>query len=313
AEGARAAAGTSGRRWVLAALAAAAAVVVAVIVIWRLSPPAGDGAAQGGLRLSSRALHGFRAGADRKGVGEGKLVYLGGRRMIRNKSADAELSLSRLARVRRAGADVALLAGTVVASVKRRVAAAVHFRVSGGQIEVVGTRFTVWQGEGEGSVTLHEGRVRFRAGDGRTRALAAGQTLRWPLPGAASSTASSARAAKRASSSPRSQPTTTKRIASKQAPARARARKQLESLLRRIERMRSQGRYRDAAALLGRELPRVRDHRSRERLSYELGVLLETVAASSARACAHWRRHGTRYPRGRYQREGSARLSRCAR
>lgn len=53
-------------------------------------------------------------------------------------------------------------------------------RVSHGMIAVIGTRFTIEQLEHGGRVLLHEGRIRFDAGD-RSVVLEPGSSLTWPL------------------------------------------------------------------------------------------------------------------------------------
>src|SRR6185295_4192389 len=89
------------------------------------------------------------------------------------------------ARLKREGAAVRIVSGRIVVSVNRRApgARAAEVVVSGGTIQVLGTRFTVTQGNGSGQVTLHEGRIRFLPADQGEAPmnLAPGESLNWPV------------------------------------------------------------------------------------------------------------------------------------
>lgn len=73
------------------------------------------------------------------------------------------------------------------------------------------------------------------------------------------------------------------------------------AIIEEVTRLRAQGRYADAAAVLRRaEAERRWDRRTAQVLSYELGEIIERHLDDDARACAHWARHAERFPGGRY-------------
>ena len=83
--------------------------------------------------------------------------------------------------VRREARGTRLLEGKASFDVTKRTEGVVRVLVSGGSIEVHGTRFTVFDdGRGAGSVELHEGVIEFIDEGGATQRLAPGDVLRWP-------------------------------------------------------------------------------------------------------------------------------------
>ena len=86
------------------------------------------------------------------------------------------------ARVARIDGGIHVVRGRVDIDVTHRPggAAPALVRVSHGTIAVLGTRFTIEQTEHGGHVVLHEGQIRFDAGD-RSVVLAPGSSLTWPL------------------------------------------------------------------------------------------------------------------------------------
>lgn len=73
------------------------------------------------------------------------------------------------------------------------------------------------------------------------------------------------------------------------------------AIIEEVSRLRAQGRFADAAAVLRRaEAERRWDRRTAQVLSYELGEIIERHLDDEARACAHWARHAERFPGGRY-------------
>lgn len=157
--------------------------------------------------------------------------------------------------------------------------------VSHGQIEVLGTSFTVRQRQGAGGqVELHEGSIRFVGHQGWTSPpLRVGHTLRWPQ------------------QQPRQQPAP--RVAPKKPRPRRLSTVEAEQVLQVIFRLRSQQRYREAVQRLQRDLPRVAQRSVRETFSYEIGAILTHHLGDSAKACRHWAKHLRRYGAARYGQE----------
>jgi transmembrane sensor len=207
----------------------------------------------------------------------------------------ANLRVERATRVRRRpGSAIELVGGAATVIVWRRPEGAppVRLLVSHGAIEVLGTEFELRQEESGGWVRLGEGKIRFRAVDGREVLLAPGDRLAWPLPPPERG-ARDAGPAPAADASPRApQP---RRDAGRPLTA-----SQAESLLDEVERLRSQGRYAEVARRLRDALPRVGDAATRERFSFELGTVLGQQLRATSEACAHWRRHLRRFGASRY-------------
>jgi len=246
-----------------------------------------------------RALEGFEVVAG-KAEPDRRRVRCVGRCTLRAPGLGARLELGEAATVRRHTDDrIELLAGRATVAVRKRPrgAAPLRVQVSHGVIEVLGTRFTIWQEERGGRVELHRGSIRFRAPDGRTRLLAPGQSLSWPL-----APEQPAPPAPATPEPPPSADTTRPGATLRPAPPRLTP-EAAESLLDEVERLRSQGRYREAAGRLRESLHRVAERPTRERLSYELGTILTHHLRDSAAACRHWRRHLRRFGTARYGRE----------
>src|SRR5688500_12962312 len=94
--------------------------------------------------------------------------------------------------VQREAEGLRLVAGRIVVAVHKRARGLAPARVlvSGGAIEIMGTRFTVVQEGDGGQVTLHEGSIRFVGADGAITMMVPGQTVRWPSAPAPGETAS---------------------------------------------------------------------------------------------------------------------------
>jgi transmembrane sensor len=163
-----------------------------------------------------------------------------------------------------------------------------------GTIEITGTRFSVIQGASGGSVHLDEGAIRFHSPDGRTVALAPGESLTWPLPPLDDP----------ALPSPLSPP---RSAAAAIAPAAPGASSPAEDsrIVERIAALRAEGRYRKLVEELGLALEREQRPLTRERLSFELGSVLTYHLEGGARACAHWAAHERAFPGGHYAQEVS--------
>lgn len=204
----------------------------------------------------------------------------------------ANLRVERATRVRRRpGAAIELVGGAATVIVWRRPEGApVRLLVSHGAIEVLGTEFELRQEQGRGWVRLSEGKIRFRAVDGREVLLAPGDRLAWPLPPPPRARRDAGPTPAADASRPRPRYDAGRPLTTSQA----------ESLLDEVERLRSQGRYGEVARRLRDALPRVSDAAMRERFSFELGTVLTQQLRATSEACAHWRRHLRRFGATRY-------------
>jgi transmembrane sensor len=203
-------------------------------------------------------------------------------------------------KLRREDGAVRVIAGTVELEVNKRMgpAALARVLVSHGAIEVLGTRFTVVQAEGHGSVVLHSGEIRFRDLAGEFRAVALGERFLWPA--APKAAAPVAEESAPAAPQPLPKKTVKRPVAVKVEPIEYR---DPEDLLGQVDVLRSRGLFAEAARYLTHGLKADLRPATRERFSYELGSILTYQLEDRARACAHWKEHLARYPAGRYQTE----------
>lgn len=190
--------------------------------------------------------------------------------------------------------------------------APVRVLVSAGAIEVLGTRFTVLEGDEGGHVDLIEGRIRFVGRDGRVAAIEPGRRLAWkpegPVVAALDVDPQPAPLVKDPAPEP-AQPDDTPR---RRAPA-ARYDDGAETPvakvpLDRIARLRAAGRYAEAVAVIDAVEADRLDPRTAEALSYERGTILQDHLERTADACAHWRAHSRRFGAGRYRESVAARI-----
>lgn len=192
-------------------------------------------------------------------------------------------------RLSSAGGDLRVLSGDLRFDVEPRDRAApLAVAVSGGLIEVVGTRFLVHEEGTRGHVELYEGRLRFVGVDGSERLIAPGERYEWG-PGAESPAQPSDPPPSRA---PRPK-------AGRSGPPRGGA--QAQEISRRITAHRQRGAHADAASELAQALraegwPRA----TAEVWSYELGTLYADELRDRAAACAHWTAHERRFGEGVY-------------
>lgn len=101
---------------------------------------------------------------------------------LRFVERDVQIRTEQGSSIRRVHEDIQWKRGKAEFKVAHQTDARRPFRVfvSGGYIEVLGTRFTVWQGQHKGRVVLHEGTIRFVYTQGPTRLLRRQGTLHWP-------------------------------------------------------------------------------------------------------------------------------------
>jgi len=186
---------------------------------------------------------------------------------------------------------------------RRRIA------VSGGIIEILGTRFEVQESGRSGRVHLVHGSIRFVGADGRTVLMKPGESLRWPLEaqpeaderavGAPEVTPEPEASSEADELEPETEPTPkpTPSVTPSAAPSAALPPRPRD-LMAEVAKLRSQGRFAEAAELL-REVGPLPEE-DRERLSYERGAMLTYRLEQKTAACAHWAAHETNFPGGTY-------------
>ncbi|WP_143195786.1 FecR domain-containing protein [Archangium sp. Cb G35] len=268
------------KRLVWLMLAAPAAALALAVFFW--SAPSAR--SLGGLELA-QATPGLRVREDAAGVE----IQTGEAALVDDARGLALRNLGPLV-VRREPSGVRLVRGRAEFSVERRKPGALPavVLVSGGAIEVMGTRFTVEEREVGGAVTLHEGAILFRRLTGEVVQLRPGQTLGWPVEVV----------------SPEPEPpqplATPGPVAASSSPPTAAARApSVGEILRELEVLRGRHEFEQAARYLEAAM-RKQPAATRERLSFELGSLLTYQLEDAQRACAHWARHERQFQRGRY-------------
>ncbi|MEJ7733075.1 MAG: FecR domain-containing protein [Polyangiaceae bacterium] len=225
-----------------------------------------------------------------------------GRCTLRDEVAGMTLEVDGAARLVREGAAVRVASGKVGFAVDpRRTEAPRRVVVSQGEIRITGTRFTVEERGAAGNVTLHEGAIEFAAPGREPVRLMPGQALAWPLLDEVSldqlPDAAAAPVASVALPAPPLPMATGSSPAVSGAPPAPPGDDALPvDAIARIESLRSQGRYAEAAALAATTPGSAT---TRERLSYEQGIYTWQLRDRD-KACAHWRDHAARYPNGRY-------------
>ena len=202
--------------------------------------------------------------------------------------------------LRRESRGVRLLGGRATFEVQHVAAGnqPVRVLVSGGAIEVRGTRFTVTERGSGGEVVLHEGKIVFLDGDGSLHEVLPGQTLQWPPPRPAEPAMEPDDLEPLPPLRPSPRAKQTQEIDWREFDRRVHA----EAVITELTQLRRSGAWPDAVRLLERELSRGAPD-TRERLSFELGLIYTWQLKDPAAACAHWAQHRREYPTGRFASE----------
>lgn len=161
----------------------------------------------------------------------------------------------------------------------------VEVGISGGTVEVLGTRFSIYQDETRGHLELVEGKVRLVRPTGEPTLLTPGQNTSW-------------QGEKRDPSSPTS------------SPPRAVRGETASTAIRGIMKLRSEGRHLEALELARRVIRTSSVRRTREVVHYEAGTILEGPLQDTARACRHWAEHLATFSGGRYTSQVADRMER---
>jgi transmembrane sensor len=224
---------------------------------------------------------------------------------------DLDLEVAAGARLRKEARGVRLMRGSakVVARHRGQREAPLQVLVSGGAIEVVGTRFSVVEREGSGEVALEEGAIRFVSLTGRIVQLAPGERYQWPekvVPDPEPSREPSPEV----NPEPEPTPQPAKRPAVRGGSERAHPPEaqsvDLDELLEHVFALRDRGRFEEAIQLLTKDMRLGLGRSTDERLSYEIGSILTHRLVDQARGCRHWSKHRRRFGYGSYASEITA-------
>lgn len=211
--------------------------------------------------------------------------------------------------VRREARGIRVLEGRATFDVQKRTEPTdvVRVLVSGGSIEVHGTRFTVTEnGAGAGSVELHEGSIDFIDEGALAHRLRPGEVLTWPVAPEPPSMLGGDDADEEDELTPLG-PISPRQKKQKKNPTRPSdidwrlfdQRVHAQAVITELSALRQSGQWEDAVRLLERELNRGAPD-TRERLSFELGLIYTWQLKDQPAACAHWKQHRREYPEGRF-------------
>jgi transmembrane sensor len=287
------------RRLVFVGAMVAVVCVIAVMVRHRFFAPE----AIGGFAVARGA--GFVA---ELGAGEVVTIKTGRGRL---SDDDLDLDVAAGTRVRKEAHGVRLLRGSarIVARHRGQNETPLQVLVSGGAIEVVGTRFSVIEREDSGEVALEEGAIRFVSLTGRIVRLAPGERYQWPEEVAPSP-------APTPEPEPAPEPEKEPESVLEKAPAPQVTAKRVhppktlsvdvDEFLEQVFALRDRGRFEDAIQLLTKAMKRGLGPSTDERLSYEIGSILTDRLADQTRGCQHWSKHLRRFGYGRYASEITA-------
>lgn len=307
-------ASTAARFWLGLVLGASAGAVVLVLAVgrsWQSAPTPW---------LEPEAFSTSNAGAECEVREAGGTVdYLGGCTVklpalsVRTEAGSA---------LKRSDAALELVRGSAWFEVRPVPAGSppVRVRVAGGVIEVVGTAFSVRQGDSEGSVELFEGKVRFLSAEREPIELRPGEQFVWAnsqrragaspgltLAPSASSSASPAGAASVSRLSPPPVGPLAAAIPNAPSPSTSASEALAPAAIERIAGLRALGKYQEALAELSAVQQGNRDARTAEVLSFERGTLLERMGGP-ALSCPHWSNHARQFSKGAYHAAVSAKL-----
>ncbi|MEZ0315026.1 MAG: FecR domain-containing protein [Myxococcota bacterium] len=253
------------------ALTGALTAAVVAVLVW----PARD---QGWYRVAegARCVTGVEELTVEEGCGEPVLAL--GRDRVQ-VSASTRLAAD--------AHGVRLRHGRARFTIERRAAGEPAFEVavSHGTVRVMGTVFAVEQRDDGGDVALESGRIEMHWSDGSPPVvLAPGERLFWPR--------------REPKLAPRPSPTPPLERSSpdgRDPPRRDPEPQTADALMQKQFQLRGQRRYQDAAELLERASNRKDLTKAqRERFSFELGNVLQ-LDGRDKEACAHWRRHASRF------------------
>jgi FecR-like protein len=163
--------------------------------------------------------------------------------------------------------------------------------VSGGAIEVIGTRFAVVQHKGGGHVDLLEGSIAFVDGRGQTHAIEQGRRAHWSAEGLVT-------------------PPGPHTVSPRASGPRTTGSDALDATLEQVAGLRRAERWREAVELLHDARRGLGDGAGAEILSYEEGTLRAHDEDATA-MCAYWRGHLARFGDGDHAPSARSQLARA--
>jgi hypothetical protein len=186
-----------------------------------------------------------------------------------------------------------------------------RLEVSDATIIVLGTRFTVEQSTGGGSVDLEQGTIEleWKQGEPKKTVLHDGGRAEWPRRVPETATSSAGAKTEPEATTPQQQ----RKPRTKKPPIEQPRAEQpgVDAIMRRLFQLRSQSRYDEAVALLRDSSTRADLTRTqKERLSFELANVLRQKGDEKA-ACAQLRDHVRAYPESPRRAEIEATLKSC--
>ncbi len=268
----------------------------------------GYGEAVGGFEVSSRSP-GFEST-----VAQGVVSVSGGEATLEDKALRLQVHVGQGARLKREAGGLRVVSGEASFVAQKRLPSEAPARVlvSGGAIEVIGTRFTVKQSGDSGELVLYEGVVRFVVSDGRIVSVLPGEAFRWPVPpepplqppapegvGAGGADAGEELAAPPVVQVPSDdQPSRPQSAGDWSVHDRLlRARVVLEE----VPELRAKGQGRQALFRIRNALAHDLPATTREQLSAWEAEILEEDLDQPEAACRQWREHLWLFPGGRYE------------
>jgi transmembrane sensor len=322
---------TRRRTWIpMASFAAGAALVLAVFTL--------DGEPQVATRQEAAPLPlhaAWQVGGDNCHVtrGETELVLDGSCRVAPPNREGVVIESRATTRLQPTEHGVVLVEGTALfEAMSGPEGVPWRVEVPGGVLELLATRLSVVVSGDHGHVDLLEGSMRFVAADGRVHAVEPGERFRFGAGGAlamwvepAVSTADEPVADEPVADEPvADEPAADELAAAAEQPPLAAGERlaalgrpdagkgsrrdrgdaasseELRRIVEQVAELRAERQYQAAVSLLRDALGRRWDRRTREVLSYELGMILSTQLRDRDGACAHWAAHRERFPAGRY-------------
>lgn len=289
--------------WRYPAVAVASCAFGVLLAVLLLRPPAAP-QTLGGMNVE-RASSGLQAVT----VGDDVVVQKGDV-TLRDARAGATIVFNRPGTLRHEARGLRVVSGRIELDVDKRAPDAEPMRVlvSHGEIEVHGTKFSVDQlPNGGGAALLFEGRITFRADDGREVVLVPGQSVAWPLPpppapAPAPQRDDSFKGEKEEDVLAPLPPPPAADAGAADWTAHDRLLR-AHTLLERIPKLRARGKFAQAAAELQAAMKQDLPAAARERLSFELIDILANELWDNPRACVYVKDHAWRYPAGRYDDE----------
>ena len=291
------------RRLLFVASAVAAGVAFGLLAMWLL---AGRETRVGGFAVTQRSL-GFESE-----LNEGVMSVSAGEATLVDPALRLQVHVGQGARLRRETGGLRVVSGEASFVAEKRGPSEPPARVlvSGGAIEVIGTRFSVKESGESGELVLYEGVVRFVVKDGRIVSVLPGEAFRWPVPPEPALSppppppAVSEADAGDLLAAPAAAPVTEPDVARPQAEGDWSVHDRLlraRVVLEEVPKLRAEGKGRQALFRIRNALAHDLPGTTREQLSAWEAEILEDDLDQPEAACRQWREHLWLFPGGRFE------------